>query len=140
MRPILTLNNFIEIFGFTGDRDAFLYGGGIIYRDKRRMVYLYSFWDSPDESEKNYIVYTAILNDIDKNYNLDIKELILGSANELTEKDIKSIINGRDFKEKANLIDIIANINGKSFFRHRIFVFISITSPCRRKYNFITIR
>jgi len=116
MRPILTLDNFIEIFGFTGDLDAFLYGGGVIYRDKRRMVYLYSFWDSPDDHEKNYIVYTAILNDIDKNYNLDIKELILGSANELNEKDIKSIINGRNFKEKANLIDLISNINGKSFF------------------------
>jgi hypothetical protein len=109
MKPVFTLDDGTQVLETTGDSDALDYGGGVLYRAPGNLVF-WDFWDAP---EKNYFVYRADVSaGVLDRYEVDLQEICLASAGELTEKDIVKLSEDEDPRARLQLVSLIRDAYG----------------------------
>lgn len=111
MKPILTLEDGTEVLETTGDADAIRYGGGVLYRSPGDAV-VWDFWEAP---EKNFYVYSAdVSRDVLGRYDIDLDELVLGSAGEVTKGEILKLSGSSDPRARLQVLALIRDSYGAS--------------------------
>lgn len=112
MRPVFTLTDGTEVLETTGDAEAIRYGGGVLYRSPGHDV-VWDFWDAP---EKNFFIYSAAVPvGVLEHYDgVDIQELVLVAAGEVTEKEILVLSKSADPRARLQVVSLIRNAYGAS--------------------------
>jgi hypothetical protein len=111
MKPIFTLEDGTEVLETTGDADAIRYGGGVLYRSPGDAV-VWDFWDAP---EKNFFVYKADASrHVLDHYEVDVEELVLCAAGEVTEKEILKLSASADPRRRLQVLALIRSGCGAS--------------------------
>jgi len=111
MKPIFTLADGTQVLETTGDADALQYGGGVLYRAPGDIV-MWDFWDAP---EKNFYVYSAdaSVNVLDR-YEVDVDELLLVGAGEISAKDLVKLSASKDPRARLQVLSLIRAAYGAS--------------------------
>lgn len=111
-RPLIVLEDGVEVLGTTGDLDAFNYGGGVFFRTPNRKELYWQFWGEP-EVGKNYRVYTApIPDDMIDHFEITTQDLCMVS--ELEISTIRSMLRSKKLKDRFELIQMILELVGPS--------------------------
>ncbi len=112
MKPIFTLEDGTQVLETTGDADAIQYGGGVLYRSPGDVV-AWDFWEAP---EKNFLVYTADASGdvLGRHGGVDLQELVLCGAGEVTKKEILRLSKSEDPRERLQLLALIRGGFGAS--------------------------
>lgn len=111
MKPIFTLTDGTEVLETTGDADAIRYGGGVLYRMPGHEV-VWDFWNPP---EKNFFIYSAkVPVSVLDFYEIDLRELVLAAAGEVTEKEIVKLSRSSDPRARLQVVDLIRIACGAS--------------------------
>ena len=112
-RPILTLEDGVEVLTTTGDVDAFMHGGGVLFREPRRREIFWTFWEPRKNGDKNFIVFTAPVPDnIIEYFKPDIHELMIISG--LKKPDIIRLSRSKNPIERLDIVMLILDCNGPS--------------------------
>lgn len=112
-RPIITLENGIEVLETTGDADAFEHGGGVLFREPRRRDIFWTFWSARELGEKNYQVFTApILQNVIDYFRPDIKELVKVSG--VDARDLVRLGRSANPSDRLKVVMIICDCCGPS--------------------------
>jgi len=112
MKPILTLEDGTQVLETTGDADALQYGGGVLYRSPGDGV-AWDFWEAP---EKNFLVYSADASKdiLERHEVVDLHELVLYGAGEVTEKEILRLSKSEDPRARLQVLALIYGGYGAS--------------------------
>jgi len=111
MKPIFTLEDGTQVLETTGDADAIQYGGGVLYRSPGGVV-SWDFWEAP---EKNFLVYSAeVPGDVLGHYDVDVQELVLCSAGEVTEKEVLKLSKSANPRIRLQVLGLIRGAHGAS--------------------------
>ena len=112
MKPIFTLEDGTQVLETTGDADAIQHGGGVLYRSPGDAV-AWDFWDAP---EKNFLVYRADAsrNVLERHEAVDLQELVLCGAGEVTEKEILRLSKSADPRARLQVLALIRGGYGAS--------------------------
>lgn len=110
MKPIFTFEDGTQVLETTGDAEALDYGGGVLYRAGKSCYW--DFWDSPD---KNYFVYRANASrHILDRYDVDIDEIYLASAGEISKKDLIKLSSHANPRARLQILMLIRESYGAS--------------------------
>lgn len=111
MKPIVTLRNGTAVLVTTGDRDAFKYGGGVVYKDGDGTFW--QFWDSREPGEKNYFVYTApVPNKVLDHYDATLEEIC--SVGALDRREVRRLARSSSPSDRSDLVAILRESRGPS--------------------------
>lgn len=111
-RPIITLGDGTEVLETTGDVDALVYGGGVLYKDPDGNVF-WTFWPPPGSGGKNYTVFTAAVpKNIIDHYRPDIKELELVTG--IDPRSIRRFGSSRKPSDRLRIVMAICDCIGPS--------------------------
>jgi hypothetical protein len=112
-RPIIRLENGIEVLKTTGDVDALAYGGGVLYREPRFLDIYWTFWEGRERGQKNFDVFTApIPEDVIEYFDPDLKELCMVSGFDLRE--LRKLGRSKDPIERLDIVMAIRDCGGPS--------------------------
>ena len=113
-KPIFTFKDGLEVYATTGDIEAFLHGGGVVFRIPRRDKYFWQFWERRKLHQKNFEVYTAaITSNILESYAFaDLEEL--SACSQVPPKKIVRRSTSSDPVHRAQLLGLIVDIYGAS--------------------------
>lgn len=112
-RPIITLEDGVEVLRTTGDINAFEHGGGVLFRAPRRRDIFWTFWSARKLDEKFYRVFTApVPDDVILFFNPDIDEL--HSVSKIHKKDLKNMGRSKNPIDRLELVMLIQECCGSS--------------------------
>jgi len=112
-RPIIRLENGIEVLKTTGDVDALAHGGGVLYREPRFREFYWTFWEERSVGQKNFEVFTApVPSDVIEYFEPDMRELSTVSGYEIRE--LRKMGRSKDPIERLRVVQEIRNCNGPS--------------------------
>jgi len=112
-RPIIRLENGIDVLKVTGDVDALAHGGGVLFREPRKHDIYWTFWEARDSGQKNFEVFTApVPHDVIEYFEPDLRELSIVSGIDLRE--LRKLSKSKDPVERLEVVSAIRYCNGAS--------------------------
>lgn len=112
-RPIITLEDGVEVLKTTGDINAFEHGGGVLFRAPCRRDIFWTFWSARNLGEKSYRVFTApIPGDVIEFFSPDLNEL--HSVSGIHKRDLKKMGCSKNPIERLELVMLIQECCGSS--------------------------
>lgn len=113
MRPVIRLENGIDVLKTTGDVDALEHGGGVLYRDPHDMEIYWTFWSSRELGQKSFDVFTALIpEDVISHFDPDIDELCMVSGLNILE--IKKMSRSKNPFDRLEIVMHIKECSGAS--------------------------
>jgi hypothetical protein len=112
-RPIVRLDNGIEVLKTTGDVDAMTHGGGVLYREPRYRDVYWTFWGERTQGQKNFEVFTApVPDDVIEYFDPDMRELSIVSGFE--PKELRKMGRSKNPIERLEVVEAIRDCSGPS--------------------------
>jgi len=112
-KPIVRLESGIDVLKTTGDTDALAHGGGILYREPRKLNIFWTFWEQRGPGEKNFFLFRApVPQDVLGYFRPELRELSMVSG--IEPGDLSRLSASKDPVERLEVVMAITECFGAS--------------------------
>lgn len=112
-KPIIRLDNGIDVIDTTGDVDAFEHGGGVIYTDPHDLRTYWTFWDQRELGQKKFDVFTSLVpEDVINFFKPEMEELSMVSG--FKKIELVRLGKSRKISDRIDVLKAIKECFGSS--------------------------